>query len=63
MAVIVEDYLRDGHLAFKSRGKAEEWLRENRGVIAFVPSRDAVECWTMNGDRPVAKILPMEAPE
>ena len=63
MAVIVKDNIRDGQWAFKSRYEAEEWLRENRGVIAFLPSEDAIECWTMNGDRPVAQILATEVPE
>ena len=63
MAVIVEDYRVNGYWAFTSRCEAEEWLRENRGVITFLPSGGVTECWDAVGDRPVANILPTEEPE
>jgi hypothetical protein len=64
MTVIVEDYTRDGRREFESRDAAQEWLRTTREVTVFSPpSEGVIECWNLNSNRLVARILPTEVPQ
>ncbi len=62
MKVTVEDYTRDERREFASRDAAEAWLRANREVTLFSLHSDGlIDCWEPNSNRPIARIIQMEA--